>query len=246
MTFNLGRRFTIGPVSTHTIGEISQASGFTTSALRYYEGIGLVVPAARSASGYRIYDRHTLERLAFIARAKDLGCSLEEITDLVRTWDADRCGPVQRRFHALVTDKIREARRQIAELAAFSSQLQQAAGQLSGPPVDGPCDDDCACLAADPPLPCTLGSDQIPDRLARWQAMGDHAVARTTTPAGAVRGEFDDPDILDELARLTVAEQGCCAFFSFTITVDARGVGLEVRAPEAAAAQVTALFGQPA
>ncbi|HEY7946348.1 MAG TPA: MerR family transcriptional regulator [Acidimicrobiales bacterium] len=233
-------------MSTYTIGEISERSGFTASALRYYEGIGLVVPAARSASGYRIYDRHTLERLAFIARAKDLGCSLEEISDLVGTWDAEKCGPVQRRFHALVTDKIAEARRQIAELTAFSSQLHQAAVQLSGPPVDGPCDDDCACLGSDPPLACTLGSDQIPDRLARWQAMGDHATSRTTTPDGAVRWEFHDPGVLDELGRLTVAEQGCCAFFSFTITVDTRGVGLEVRAPEAAADQVTALFGQPA
>jgi len=233
-------------MDTYTIGEVSQRSGFTSSALRYYESIGLVVPAARSASGYRIYDSRTLDRLAFIARAKDLGCSLEEITDLVGTWDAEKCGPVQRRFHSLVTDKIREAQRQITELTAFSSQLYQAAAQLSGPPVDGPCADDCACLAAGPPLACTLGSDEIPDRLARWQAILGRAVSRSTAPDGALRLAFDDPGILDELGRMTVAEQRCCAFFSFTITVDTRGVGLEVRAPEAAAAQVSALFGQPA
>ena len=243
MTFNPGRRFTLDAVDTYTIGEISERSGFSTSALRYYEGIGLVVPATRSASGYRIYNSRSLDRLAFIARAKDLGCSLEEIADLVGTWDTEKCGPVQRRFHALVTEKIREADRQITELTAFSSQLHQAAAQLSGPPVDGPCADDCACLASDPPVACTLGADDIPDRLARWQAILGRSVSRSTTPDGALRLAFDEPAILDELGPMTVAEQQCCAFFSFTITVDTRGVGLEVRAPEAAADQLTALFG---
>jgi DNA-binding transcriptional MerR regulator len=233
-------------VSTYTIGEIAEQSGFTASALRYYEGIGLVVPAARTASGYRIYDHSTLERLAFISRAKQLGCSLEEITDLVGTWDAEKCGPVQRRLHALVTGKLRETRAQIAELTEFSFQLQRAAAQLSGPPIDGPCADDCACLSSAPPFACTLDAGQIPDRLSAWEAVLDHTVARTTAPDGAVRLEFDGPGILEELVRLTAAEQACCAFFSFAITVDACGIALEVRAPAHAADMVISLFGQPA
>jgi DNA-binding transcriptional MerR regulator len=233
-------------VTTYTIGEISERSGFSTSALRYYEGIGLVAPAGRSPSGYRIYDDHTLGRLAFIARAKQLGCSLEEITDLVGTWETGTCGPVQRRFHSLVTDKIKETRHQITELVAFSFQLHQAAAQLTGPPTDGPCADDCACLSAALPLACTLGSEEIPERLVQWQAVMDHAVSRTTAADGALRLEFDDAGILDALARVAVAEQQCCAFFSFSITVDARGVALEVRAPDDAGDLVTSLFGQPA
>jgi len=49
-----------------------------------------------------------------------------------------------------------------------------------------------------------------------------------------------------EIARLSVAEQDCCRFLSFAITVDDRGVGLEVRAPDAAMTVVHALFGVPA
>ena len=94
-------------VSTYTIGEIAQRSGFSASSLRYYEGIGLVEPACRTDSGYRLYDDHSISRLAFVARAKQLGCSLEEIIDLAGVWDGERCGPVQRRFHELVTSKIR-------------------------------------------------------------------------------------------------------------------------------------------
>ena len=37
-------------------------------------------PAGRTDAGYRLYDDGALERLAFVARAKQLGCSLEEIT----------------------------------------------------------------------------------------------------------------------------------------------------------------------
>lgn len=63
-----------------------------------------------------MYDDHTLARLSFISRAKQLGCSLQEITDLVALWDGKRCGPVQRRFHDLVATKIADAAAQVCEL----------------------------------------------------------------------------------------------------------------------------------
>jgi DNA-binding transcriptional MerR regulator len=136
-------------VSRYSIGETAERSGFSPSALRYYEGIGLVAPATRTDAGYRRYDDDALARLAFIARAKHLGCSLEEITDLVGIWDGERCGPVQRRFHDLVTAKLADAQRQIEELTALTEQLRYAAAQLAGPAVDGPCDAGCACSALD-------------------------------------------------------------------------------------------------
>jgi DNA-binding transcriptional MerR regulator len=133
-------------VGTYTIGEIAERSGFSASSLRYYEGIGLVEPAGRTAAGYRLYDEHSINRLAFIARAKQLGCSLDEIIDLAGIWDGERCGPVQRRFHELVTGKIRETERQLAELTVLLAELRAAADHLDTEPVDGPCDADCACL----------------------------------------------------------------------------------------------------
>jgi DNA-binding transcriptional MerR regulator len=251
-------------MSTYTIGEVADRSGFSASALRYYEGIGLVEPATRTDAGYRIYDNHTLARLAFIARAKQLGCSLEEITDLVAVWDGDQCGPVQRRFHALITDKIHTARRQVVELTAFAAQLQTAAEQLSGEPVDGPCGDDCACVSATPeastrsttvtlvsktvdgPIACTLEPGAMPDRLAEWDTVLGRAEARIATADGGLRLEFGADVDLGEVARLVAAEQHCCAFFSFAITVDDRGSALEVRAPDDAAGMVAELFGHAA
>jgi MerR family transcriptional regulator, copper efflux regulator len=141
---------------TYTIGQTAERSGFSASALRYYEGIGLVEPRSRTDAGYRLYDDGALARLGFIARAKRLGCSLEEITDLVAIWDGERCGPVQRRFHELVSAKLADAERQIAELMALTVQLHDAAAQLAGPAVDGPCNDDCACLTIDGRAPIAL------------------------------------------------------------------------------------------
>ena len=184
-------------VSTYTIGEIADRSGFTASALRYYEGIGLLAPTSRTDAGYRVDDDDTLARLAFIDRAKQLGCSLEEITVLVGIWDGERCGPVQRRFYELVTTKLAEARGQIGELTAFTAQLHAAAAQLSREPVDGPCSDDCACLsdapaAAEPlalsskpvsePIVCTLDARSMPARLAEWKGLLAHATSRSTAP----------------------------------------------------------------
>lgn len=238
-------------MSTYTIGEVAERTGFTASALRYYEGIGLLSASTRSAAGYRLYDDDALARLAFVARAKQLGCSLEEIADLASAWDGERCGPVQRRLHDLVTSKIDAATAQLAELTAFTAQLQRAAAQLGTEPADGPCDGGCACMTAAAPAPaasetvaiaCTLDPGEMPDRMGEWRALLARAHGRSRTADGALRVELALVD-LDDTARLVAAEQQCCAFFSFAITVDGRGVGLEVHAPADADDVVAALFG---
>jgi MerR family copper efflux transcriptional regulator len=249
--------------ATYTIGEVADRSGFSASALRYYEDVGLVVPASRTAAGYRLYDDRTLTRLAFVARAKRLGCSLEEIADLAELADGDRCGPVQRRLHELVTGRVVDAQRQVAELVTFTAELNWAAVRLAGPPVDGPCADGCACLSddearpiapepvvlgarpADPPIACSLEPGAVPERLTAWRSVLDHALGRVATADGGLRIELDGGVSVEQLAGLIAAEQKCCPFFAFSITVDTRGVGLEVRAPDGAADVVAAMFGQP-
>jgi MerR family transcriptional regulator, copper efflux regulator len=234
-----------GAVSTYTIGEVAERSGFSASALRYYEDIGLVPPAGRSGAGYRMYDDLTLNRLAFVARAKQLGCTLEEIADLVEVADREPCAPVQRRFHALVTAKLTAAERQVAELTAFRSQLRAAAVALAGEPVDGPCDAGCACLAAtpEPDIACTLTIGERPARRADWRAALAQVRSRTPLPGDGLRLEFDDGVPAEDLARLVAAEQGCCAFFSFSLTFDGRGLGLEVTASAGAERIMQAMFG---
>ncbi|CAN5749123.1 hypothetical protein BH20ACT2_BH20ACT2_17980 [soil metagenome] len=96
------------------------------------------------------------------------------------------------------------------------------------------------------PIECSLDAGSLGDRLTEWRVILDRARSRARTDDGAWRVEFDDRIDIGELARLVAAEQACCAFFSFAITLDARGLALEVRAPADAEDLVTSLFGSPA
>ena len=84
------------------IADVARRSGFSPATLRYYEEIGVLPAPPRTDGGYRSYDERTLVRLAFISRAKQLGCSLDEIADLSLAWDGGECGPVQDRLRRLV------------------------------------------------------------------------------------------------------------------------------------------------
>jgi DNA-binding transcriptional MerR regulator len=232
-------------VGTYTIGETAERSGFSASALRYYEGIGLVEPATRTEAGYRLYDEDALARLAFISRAKQLGCSLEEIADLVGIWDGRRCAPVQKRFHDLVTSKLAETERQVAELTALSEQLRQAASQLAGPAIDGPCSEGCACFALErpgdvkaipiyddtQPITCSIEGSEVPARVELIERMrrAHHAVERTE------HGMFlrfpSRPDTEDDVRRFAADEKRCCAFWGFAVETTANEVTLRWDAP---------------
>lgn len=94
---------------------------------------------------------------------------------------------------------------------------------------------------------CTLPAEEMPDRAGAWQELVGYVRHREPVDDGPGVRLLLDPEVpLDELARLAVAEQGCCTFFDFAITVDQRGIALEVRAPDDAAEVVTAMFGAAA
>jgi DNA-binding transcriptional MerR regulator len=187
--------------TTFQIAQVAQRSGFTAATLRYYEELGILAPTARTEAGYRLYNEASLERLRFIARAKQLGCSLDEIAELTAASDGGRCAPVQERLRLAVETKIGDAHRQIADLTTLAADLQRAAASLSSTPVDGPCDDTCGCtsdttptpgdglartetavpLIAKPdtsscddgeaPIACTLAAGEMSTRLEEWQAL---------------------------------------------------------------------------
>lgn len=249
------------------IKEVAERSGFSAPTLRYYEEIGLLPEPARTAAGYRTYDEATVERLALIGRAKHLGCSLDEIADLTTAWDGGRCGPVQDRLRTLVAAKLADAQAQIVELMTLSSDLQRAAASLELHRPGGPCDERCGCatdttaisdvpptfavsLTAKPPAPaqmeeliaCTLRADALRGQVEDWQVLLGHAQRRAPLEDG-VRVELSPDTPVQELMRLVAAEQDCCQFLRFAITVDARGFGLEVHGPSDARPVIESLFG---
>ena len=88
---------------------------------------------------------------------------------------------------------------------------------------------------------CTLSTDDRDGRVEAWRALLSGAVDRAEIPGGR-RITFGSPAPVERLARLAADEHDCCRFFSFAITVDERGVGLEVTAPDEASTLVEELF----
>ena len=72
-----------------TIGEVARRTGLAASAIRFYEGRGLV-QAVRTPSGQRRFRRDVLRRIAFIRVAQRVGLSLEEIEEALSELPADR------------------------------------------------------------------------------------------------------------------------------------------------------------
>lgn len=124
-------------MNTYRISQLAERSGVPATTLRFYETAGLL-PAERTAAGYRVYDERSVERLAFISSAKLLGLPLEEIRELLGVWEQGVCAAVRARMLPLVADRIADADRRLAELSAFSTlRFPLPAGQLDTG-TDGP------------------------------------------------------------------------------------------------------------
>jgi MerR family transcriptional regulator, Zn(II)-responsive regulator of zntA len=105
------------------IGELAEAAGTTTKTLRFYEESGLLPPTDRAANGYRDYGPEALSRLDFIHRGRVAGLTLaqiREVIDIRETGDAP-CHHV----HQLLTERLADIDRQIADLQALRATLSR-------------------------------------------------------------------------------------------------------------------------
>ena len=252
--------------TTYRISEVAERTGFSRPTIRYYEEIGLVPAATRLASGYRVYDDRSLDRLSFISKAKRLGLSLDEVRELAVIWDQDECAPVQKRLAGLVAERLTETQDRIAELVTFGAQLQAVAARLTGAAHPGPCGDTCACTAAPTPakgtplpltraaavpasaavaepISCSLDAGEMDGRMDDWQALLGLVIDRTPVTDGISLSFSPEPGVAAQVARLAVAEQACCSFFDFTVRMSGGELQLEVRGPQDAQAIISALFG---
>lgn len=73
-----------------TIGKVAEKSQVTADSIRYYEREGLVRPARKSDSGYRLYTEEAIRRIAFIKQAQECGFSLAEIRELLELRSTDK------------------------------------------------------------------------------------------------------------------------------------------------------------
>lgn len=121
------------------ISEAARLSGLTSKTIRYYETIGLIEPAARGANGYRQYESAAVEELQFLARARDVGFTLDECRQLLGL-HRDQ-GRQSRHARELVIEKSAKLQMRIDALQAMQHSLQEMASKCHGD--EGP---ECAIL----------------------------------------------------------------------------------------------------
>lgn len=113
-----------------TIGQVAKQAGVGVETIRFYERRGLIAEPKRRASGYRQYALDAVRRIRFIRRAKELGFTLEEISDLLslRVDPNSTKGDVRRRAR----DKITDIEDKIARLERMRSALERVACRCTG------------------------------------------------------------------------------------------------------------------
>ena len=109
------------------IGEVATRSGVPAKTIRYYEEIELIDSAARSANGYRDYTEDAVHTLRFVARARNLGFTVDECRNLIALYrDKARASADVKRIAeghiAEIDGKIEELRSMRATLAALASR----------------------------------------------------------------------------------------------------------------------------
>ena len=127
------------------ISALAAHVGVPTSTIRYYERIGLLGAPERTTAGYRDYDDDDATRLLFVTRARRMGLSCNQITNLLPVWGGTDCSAAQDRVRILIDDKQAEIAARIAELEDFMAQLDRVRGLLEASAPAAACRDDLTC-----------------------------------------------------------------------------------------------------
>lgn len=105
------------------IGKLAALAEVSIDTLRYYEREGLIEPADRSESGYRVYDKESARRIHFIKQAQHCGFTLAEIRELLvlRGREKACCGDIRSR----AIEKKLQIEHKIRVMKAMSKALDQ-------------------------------------------------------------------------------------------------------------------------
>lgn len=165
------------------VGDIAKLSGKTVRAIHHYEELGLLQPHARSKGRYRLYDSGAVARVRWINKMHDLGMSLPQIQEIVRTWEAAASAPsAMARVRAIYEKKLEETRAQIEHLKSLERELGASIRYLDTCDTCNPAEIVQACAS------CHVHEkDQAQPELVR----GIHGSAKKTSDSRAAEASAD-------------------------------------------------------
>jgi MerR family copper efflux transcriptional regulator len=112
------------------IGQAAKATGVSAKMIRYYEGVGLIRPADRTEGNYRSFSARDVNELRFIRRSRNLGFSVDEITQLLSLW-RDRDRP-SREVKAIAQRHLANLEARIEEMRAMTATLKHLSRSCAG------------------------------------------------------------------------------------------------------------------
>jgi len=105
------------------IGKAAKLAGVSVDTIRFYQKLGLIKSAGRSAGGYRLFDGEQIRDLTFVRHAQELGFSLSEVKELVALRQKHHaCSEVQ----SLLKRKLENVREKINSLSRLEAELAEA------------------------------------------------------------------------------------------------------------------------
>lgn len=112
-----------------SIGKLSAATGVKVPTIRYYEQVGLLPQAERSAGNQRLYDMKTQERLNFIRHARELGFPLEDVRELLSL--SDRPDIACAAADVIARRQLLSVKERITRLQALQQELERMVSQCA-------------------------------------------------------------------------------------------------------------------
>jgi DNA-binding transcriptional MerR regulator len=125
------------------IRELAQQTGVPAKTIRYYESIGLLPRPNRAKNNYRQYRPLDVERVRFIASARSLGLSLDDIAEILAARD-NGIAPCQRVLDT-IAQRLDEIDRRIADLLTLRDSLRQLHAEGAALPLDDVGGERCIC-----------------------------------------------------------------------------------------------------
>ncbi|MBA2679955.1 MAG: MerR family DNA-binding transcriptional regulator [Ktedonobacteraceae bacterium] len=106
-----------------TIGEVARRAGMRTSALRYYESVGLLPAPHRVSGGHRRYDPSVLGLLTMLRIAQQAGFTIAEMHMLVAGFSPET--PASERWRHFAQNKLQEVEAVIVHAQQAKQILEQ-------------------------------------------------------------------------------------------------------------------------
>ncbi|PZO44285.1 MAG: heavy metal-responsive transcriptional regulator [Pseudanabaena frigida] len=131
------------------VGEVSRKLGLNPQTLYFYERIGLIPAPHRTESGYRLFSKEDIDRLAFITHTKSMGLSLDDIREILAAKDGQ--SPTCQTVHDCLLKKARAIEETIQQLQILHDELL---------PLINHCHNNIECQdCSGSDRPCTVSED---------------------------------------------------------------------------------------